>query len=389
MSWRDRLTNAEFGGFVFLTDNHEAKYGKRLVVHEYPHRDTFEVEAFGAKAQSWRLNAYFIGENYDLEANGFLHKLNTLGAAWLQHPWLGQLWVRAQDWSRSESNQQGGFCTITIDFVPGGAAPFEPVVDKVDVAYSRIIQVGVAAVDDFELQPMSNDALTELIAEVDQHLDGIRDAIAIATLPLQWANKALSTINGVKNDVETLLGIPQQYANALNSFSNVLGLGADDLDDDVPSATRVRAVARLTATATNPPAINTSTAAASISANYNINTQREAALRSQMLILAAAQIGLADYQDAASRDVVLDKLLTAIDAQLPSMSDAVFQAAVDMRTALIDALLDQDLQAATERDVLNPIPSVVLAYQMGIDEQVFIAQNGVRHPLFVKGRVYG
>lgn len=387
--WRDRLTNAELDGFVFLTDNHEAKYGKRLVVHEYPHRDTFEVEAFGAKAQSWRLNAYFIGENYDLEANGFLHKLNTLGAVWLQHPWLGQLWVRAQDWSRSESNEQGGYCTITIEFVPGGAAPFEPAVDKVDVAYSRIELVGIAAVEEFDLQPMSNDALTELIAEVDQHLDGIRDAIAIATLPLQWANKALSTINGVKNDVETLLGIPQQYANALNSFSNVLGLGADDLDDDVPNATRVRAVARLTATATNPPAITNSTAAASISANYKINTQREAALRSQMLILAAAQIGLADYQDAASRDVVLDKLLTAIDAQLPSMSDAVFQAAVDMRTALIEALLDQDLQAATERDVLNPIPSVVLAYQMGVDEQVFIAQNGVRHPLFVQGRVYG
>jgi hypothetical protein len=67
----------------------------------------------------------------------------------------------------------------------------------------------------------------------------------------------------------------------------------------------------------------------------------------------------------------------------------VFQAAVSARTALIDALLDQDLNPQILRDIANPLPSVLLAHQMGLSESVFIAQNGVRHPLFVVGRVYG
>ncbi|MES2181581.1 MAG: hypothetical protein V4493_05735 [Pseudomonadota bacterium] len=126
-----------------------------------------------------------------------------------------------------------------------------------------------------------------------------------------------------------------------------------------------------------------------VSALYKINTAREAALRSQMLVVSAAQIGLADYDNANDRDAVLSNILTAIDVLLPSMNDAVFQAAVSARTALIDALLDQDLSPQVTRNIANPMPSVLLAHQMGIAEDVFIAQNGVRHPLFVVGRVYG
>ena len=57
--------------------------------------------------------------------------------------------------------------------------------------------------------------------------------------------------------------------------------------------------------------------------------------------------------------------------------------------ALTEALLAQDLKPATYRDVTAPLPAIVLAHRLGVDEAVFLARNAVRHPLFVRGRVYG
>ncbi|NOT66357.1 MAG: DNA circularization N-terminal domain-containing protein [Methylotenera sp.] len=389
MSYRDRLTKASFRGFDFLTESHDAKSGRKLVVHEYPHADQPEVEDFGLKAKSWHISAYFIGENYDLEANGFLAKLAISGAAWLTHPWLGELWVRAQDWSRSESNDKNGYCVISVEFIAGGHAPYSPKIDPVDKAYSRVHELSLAALDDFSLVPMSNDGFNAFITNTNLNLEALRNVISLTTLPLNWANQALNVLYGIKNDVNVLMQVPGQYAAALVSFADVLGFGGDTAGNAITGAVRSRAVTRLANTAINPPLItiiaNTAVTAA---APFKTNSKREAALRSQLLVVAAAQMALADYDTAESRDSVLNSLLTAIDSLLPAMSDNVFQAAVSARMALIDALLDQDLNLAIQRDIVNPLPSTLLAHQMGVDEAVFIAQNGIKHPLFVVGRIY-
>jgi hypothetical protein len=49
----------------------------------------------------------------------------------------------------------------------------------------------------------------------------------------------------------------------------------------------------------------------------------------------------------------------------------------------------QDLKPQVIKDVVSPLPSTVLAHRLQIDEAVLIARNGVQHPLFVRGRVYG
>nr|VFK65205.1 MAG: DNA circularisation protein N-terminus [Candidatus Kentron sp. TUN] len=108
MGWLDRMVRASFRGLEFLTDSHEAKGGRRLVVHEFPGAEAPLVEDMGAEAWNWRLNAYFIGKDYDLVRNGFLAKLSEPGADWLTHPWLGRLWVRARTWQTKETNEQGG-----------------------------------------------------------------------------------------------------------------------------------------------------------------------------------------------------------------------------------------------------------------------------------------
>ncbi len=150
MPWLDRMSKASFRGFEFLTESHSADYGRRLAVHEFPGGEQEESQDLGAKSPGWKLNAYFVGPDYDLERNALMAKLAEPGADWLTHPWLGLLWVRAHKWSLSESNKEGGYCTLTIEFVAGGGT-LQPTQDMVDMAISRTRELQDVVVDVFVL----------------------------------------------------------------------------------------------------------------------------------------------------------------------------------------------------------------------------------------------
>ena len=385
MSWTDRMSRASFRGFEFLTESHDAKGGRRLVVHEYPGAEQPSTQDLGGKAWDWKLNAYFIGPDYDLERNGFLAKLAEPGADWLTHPWLGLLWVRAHNWSLHESTDKGGYCTIGIEFVPGGET-VQPTPDRVDVAFDRTRKLADAVEDDFGLEPMSADGMTAFIAAVHQKLEVLRQVISLATLPLTWANQIKGLIAGVKGDLATLMSMPAAYASAFRGLADALGVGADD--SGLADTDRPRVVSRLAKVATAKSAVALTGVAATDGA-VRRNLLREEALRSRLLVTSAAQVAMADYRAEGDRDAALASVVSAIDTLLPSLPDPVFQAAVAARTSLIEALLAQDLKPATYRDVTAPLPAIVLAHRLGVDEAVFLARNAVRHPLFVRGRVYG
>jgi len=383
MSWKDRMATASFRDFEFRTDSHDAKGGRRLVVHQYPGAEVPDVEDLGGKSDEFRLNAYFLGEDYDLERNGFLAKLAEHGADWLMHPWRGKLWVRAHNWSVHESNDKGGFCTVAVDFVPGGGS-VQPTPDKVDKAFERIGNLRKAAQDNFALEPMAAPSMTSMIAAVQGQLERMRDMIALASLPLTWMNQVRNVIDGLQGDMAALLALPAQYSAALGSLSDLLGSGADATG--LADTARPRVVDALAALAKAPV---TMPGGAADSPALHVNHKREHELRCRLLLTSAAQVALADYRCADDRDAVLACVVGALDQMMPDMPDAVFQAAADCRAALIDALLAQNLEPAVSRDVVSPLPATLLAHRMEVDEDVFLAVNKVRHPLFVRGRVNG
>jgi prophage DNA circulation protein len=411
-TYHDRWAKADFDGFEFLTDSHDAKGGRRLVVHEFPGAEEPQVEDMGGKSREFSLNAYFIGASYDLECNGLMAKLNQPGARWLTHPWLGLLWVRAHQWSRQESSDKNGYCSLSIAFVPGGEQPYSAEPDKVDIAVDRTHKLADAAQDDFDLEPMSADGLTAFVAAVQGGLEVVRQVISLATLPLTWAQQIMGLVASVKGELATLAGLPGEYAKALRSLTDALGFGADPANFSdtaqvsvvsrfaatgtgvaVQQATfsdtaRIRLVSCLAAQAKQPGIVKLSGVAAGDGA-VRRNLLRERDLRCRLFLVAAAQVALADYRSEADRDAALNSVISAFDVLLPSLPDAVFQAAVSARTALIEALMAQDLKPQAVRDVVSLQPATVLAHRLGVDEATFSAQNKVRHPLFVQGRIYG
>ncbi|MCQ8103242.1 DNA circularization N-terminal domain-containing protein [Methylomonas sp. SURF-2] len=385
MSYQDRWQTAAFRDIEFLTDSHDAKSGRRLAVHEFPGAELPVVEDLGGQAKGWTLNAYFIGADYDTECDALISELNKPGADYLIHPWLGRLWVRARSWTRRETNQEQGFCTLSIEFVAGGASPPAPSQDKVDAANEWTIIYSDTVSADFDLASMSTDTLGTFVANVQSGLDYVRQAVSLASLPLTWSRQIMGVVGSIRTEVGTLAGFPAKYAAAVRGLTNLVGLGGGA---DLTAAQRPRLVARLAQVSLHAGHGDLSPWAV-IDTPLRANLAADAALHGRLWLGAAMQAALTEYVTEADRAASLAAVDAAYDALLPSMPDPVFQAAVSARAALLEAVMAQDLKPRQIRDVVQPLPSTVLAHRMQIDEAVLIARNGVRHPLFVQGRVYG
>ena len=388
MSYLDRLVTASFRGVRFLTESHEARLGRRLVVHEFPGADIPLIEDFGAKAAELHVDAYFIGPDYDLARDEFLFLLQQPGADWLIHPWLGSLEVRAKEWSLSESNDKNGFCTIGIDFVPAGTVITEPVIDLVDKAEEELSTLEDIAQSVFELAKMGQDAVNGFIAEVSSKLDVLRNIISVARLPLTWAQQITGQIQGIKSEFGELLALPDQYVSTLHGvFTSVFGVDTELSDEDRP-----RVVALLSQLATRYP-INGLLLAQVVESTsaleLPINLEKDKALQACFLIAVAGKLALADYHTPETRDAVLSGLVRAIDFVLPQLPDPVFQSALSARVALIDALMAQDLEPTRTEELYEFMPATVMAHRFELDESVFNDLNAVIHPLFVEGIVNG
>jgi len=379
-TWLDRLQRAKWRGFEFSTDSHDSQHGQRLVVTDLPGADEPAVEDLGAKADGYKLTAYFIGAQYDRQRNKFLLLLGQTGAGWLTHPWLGQVWARAHTWSVHESTDKGGYCSVTVDFVPGGQAPSVPYVDAVDTAFGAVQKMKAEAV--VEPKKMSANALSSFVARVQGALSGVRNMLSMARLPLTWAQQVIGLIDSVKSMVAEVLALPGEYAAMMLNLAAAFGLAPDDLSD-TDRVRVVSALARSAVAAANESLVGVDSQA------QKTNMQADSVMRATLMASAAMNVALADYSSAAARDTAQAAVLSALDVVMPKMNDALFAATANARAAFMTALQAQVLDAQLVRDVVHATPSVVLAYELGLTEIALLERNAVRHPLFMQGRIYG
>ena len=100
-----RLREASFRGVPFEVDDVEASGGRRVVLHEYPLRDTPYREDLGRRAREFSVRGYIIqGRTYDYATSraNLLKALEAYGAGELVHPWHGEVSVVVDDYRLRE-----------------------------------------------------------------------------------------------------------------------------------------------------------------------------------------------------------------------------------------------------------------------------------------------
>lgn len=119
-SWLDRLQPASFRNVTFLWEQVEKSGGRRVVVHEYPFQDEPYAEDLGLKYNEFKLNAYFIGKNYDQKAIAFEKVLEQKGEGELVTPLQGSMQAQLMTWTRTDTTVQGGIARFQLTFIRTG-----------------------------------------------------------------------------------------------------------------------------------------------------------------------------------------------------------------------------------------------------------------------------
>lgn len=132
-SWKDNLYSASFRGVPFAVEHGEAKFGRRLAIHEYPYRDSVWVEDMGRGTRRITITGFIIQSSRVYTAGDVMTQRDSLvaaaetsGSGTLVHPTLGELTVSIPEGGLhiSESMEDGRVFRFTLNAVESGLKVF-------------------------------------------------------------------------------------------------------------------------------------------------------------------------------------------------------------------------------------------------------------------------
>jgi prophage DNA circulation protein len=129
--WRDALLPASFRGAFFHVEAGSREGGRRIVMHEFPKRNTPYAEDMGRKAVTFTVRAYCIAYPFDTQRTLYqrdyrrprdilLNALEQEGAGILQLPLLPAMKVVVMQFRLTEEEKTGGYCIFDISFGEAG-----------------------------------------------------------------------------------------------------------------------------------------------------------------------------------------------------------------------------------------------------------------------------
>ena len=138
--WRDALLHANFDGNFFHVEAGSKENGRRIVVHEFPKKDTPHSEDMGKRAIEFSVRGYCIQfpfdtgdplymRDYRIARDLLRDRLEREGSGMLQLPSLPPMRVVCPRYRLSEEERLGGYCVFDMQFVEFGAPPVGPLFD--------------------------------------------------------------------------------------------------------------------------------------------------------------------------------------------------------------------------------------------------------------------
>lgn len=380
MSWRDRYRPASFRGVPFHVEAHEATGGRRVVVHEFPGRDTRLVQDLGRATEATSLRAYVLGEDYDDARDALLDALAQSGPGELVHPYLGTLRVQVTAYSLEESAGQGGLAVFSVGFVEAGdlaagllasrASAEQRAADEADAALAAGEGDYAATADTLRRPAQVLEGLVETVESFAATLQSFSLAGPLAAVARY---RRLAT--RLADAVLSVLAYPAQQARLVREAITALDAAVDSRQallglhlDALRQRPRLRGGSSLYARLRDRNA----QAAADL---FRVLHAAEA-------VRAAVGTRWASRQDAERSRAFI---LTEIDALQLTVGDAAYHQLAALAAALVAAVPgpDADLPELEEVEIAAPVPAVVLAWRRYGDRgraDELVARNRTRIP---------
>lgn len=370
--WFQRLRPASFRGVPFKVLSHEREGGRNGPDFEYPDSDVGSTEDTGGKIDKHKIDAFLVGDDYDLDADRLIEALRIKGPGELEHPRYGTQRVQVRSWSRAEEGAEGGIARFSLAFTdaPGGGLTISVAADIDDTADALVTAVSAAFEDAFLVEGLPgyvSDAAVLKVAEVFARIEtallrssvAAADALAIAT----------------PAEASTLIAAPDEYAasiaaiwlvapfEALRAFA--LARPATAGTDSLDSANEIQRI-------TNDNAVDAM-------------AQRLALAEYSRQVVPLVEDTFEVYDDAIDlRDELADLVRVEEATTAADEYDALIKARTDVY-ARITATAAPLVRLRTIT-IKHTVPALVLAYDLYGDATravEVIDRNAIRHGGFI------
>jgi len=390
-AWRQQLQPASFRGVPFGITEAPVTTGRRTVTHEYPFRDTPYVEDLGRKSREYTLTAFVVGPDYMPARDALLQAMEAFGPGKLVHPYLGTMTVQPGTCSFTETWDNGGMATFTLQFLQSDAIVYPSAV----ASASSSAQTNATAVNT-AASAMLGTAYTltgqDTTAITNAATGTVTDTVSLisgslgSTVSTQGlgADAFTAAVANFKSQAAALVVSPVLLAAQYTGLINTL-LDAPDGLAAVASLTRL-----YSSTVAYFGAKTYGSSASALVAHAN-----DAAL-SQMILFgilsAAATIAVSaayvSIQQAQATVAGLDTLFNTLVYQVTD--DGLYEAVVDLQVSMDAAIPPpgQTLPSVVNVRVVQSVPSLVLCYQVYGDvseELALVAMNDIVNPFCVPG----
>lgn len=365
MSWRDQLQPGSFRGVPFLTSAVDSQYGRRVVTHEYPKRDTPYTEDLGRKAHELTVDCYVVGSNYMLERDALIEAIEKKDPGVLIHPFLGvrSKKVRAVSARVHEGSGEEGMARLSITFVEAGINE-EPskTDDTIALVESSVQNVLGAALGDF-VDVFNIDGFPQFVTDAAKNV-------------FNEVSLVLKNMPSFNIDIDDLIKTPDILATKFQGFVSQINSVAD------LSIMTKFGDSLLSITETTPSRIMQSVNQISI-----INLIKHSALaeKARMVINnSLPDITLDNKKDAISfRDEIGDN----IDLLQESSDDNTFDALSGLRRSVVDDINNRlaRLPENIQTEIKQTVPALVAAWDLYGDakkEYEIISRNKLIHAGF-------
>jgi prophage DNA circulation protein len=128
--WRAKLLPASYNGVPFHVEQQARNSGRRIVLHEYPKRDSPYAEDMGKHAIRYNITGYIVGPTYFINKMALIAVLESASGGVLIDPYLGfPLLAVCERYSVTETRERGGYCTFEMVFAQAGTPGNAPSTD--------------------------------------------------------------------------------------------------------------------------------------------------------------------------------------------------------------------------------------------------------------------
>lgn len=187
VNWMRTWRRASYRGAEFWVDKDEVSTGRRLVVHQFPHRDTPYIEDMGREAGKVQVTAYVASDNALAESQKLYNACERGGAATLQLP-EEKLKAQCESCQRAWDKDKQGFLAFSLTFWRDGTGPgpfpsaylqrlaFSAALDVPDTVGAMLAR----SVSTIERAGYVRDLAAEKVRAIATALDTVRVALPLA-----------------------------------------------------------------------------------------------------------------------------------------------------------------------------------------------------------------